>query len=232
MRSALFEPDVAQIRNPRLLKALIEGCALRGVELAPHEPALELLRAGENVVGVRTSRRTLSAGETVLAAGAWSGELAKRIGLELPVSPVRGQMLLVEGLPGALSAMVIGSRGRYLIPRSDGRILVGSTLEHVGFDRRTTLEGLQSLLGAALRLAPGLASGTLARAWAGLRPATPDRLPFLGRPRGMTGLVLATGHYRNGLVLTPITAKLVTEVLLGRAPSVDLRPFAPERAGS
>ncbi len=224
-RSALHEPEIAQIRNPRLLKALVQGCARRQVELAPNEPVLELVVERDRVLGVRTPRRTIAAGETILAAGAWSGELARSLGLELGVEPVRGQMLLVEGLPGALETMVLGCGGRYLIPRADGRILVGSTLEHVGFDRRPTLEGIQGLLAAALRLAPGLARGTLARAWAGLRPATPDRLPFLGRPDGLRGIVLATGHYRNGLVLTPVTAGIVVDVIENRTPSLDLGPF-------
>jgi glycine oxidase len=230
-RSALYEPEIAQIRNPRLLKGLVQGCARRGVELAPNEPVLELLVERDRVVGVRTSRRRIAAGDTVLAAGAWSGELARSaLGLELGVSPVRGQMLLVEGLPGALETMVLGCRGRYLIPRADGRIVVGSTLEHVGFDRRPTLEGIQGLLAAALRLAPGLERGTLARAWAGLRPATPDRLPFLGRPEGFRGIVLATGHYRNGLVLTPITTRIVVDLIDHRTPSLDLGPFRVGRA--
>lgn len=229
-RGALYEPDIAQIRNPRLLKALIQGCARRGVHLAANEPVLELTREGDRVTGVRTSHRTISAGETVLAAGAWSGELARRgLGLELGVSPVRGQMLLVDGLAGAVDVMVLGAGGKYLIPRADGRVLVGSTLEHVGFDRRPTLEGIQTLVAAALRLAPGLARGHLAQAWAGLRPATPDRLPYMGRPDGIRGLVLATGHYRNGLVLTPITAQIVDDVVSGRPPSLDLAPFAPGR---
>ncbi|MEZ0229728.1 MAG: glycine oxidase ThiO [Planctomycetota bacterium] len=229
-RAALYEPDIAQIRNPRLLKALIQGCAKRGVHLAPHEPVLELRRERDRITGVRTTHRTIVAGETVLAAGAWSGELARRaLDLDLGVSPVRGQMLLIEGLSGALDTMVLGAGGKYLIPRSDGRILVGSTLEHVGFDRRPTLEGIQALLAAALRLAPGLARGHLARAWAGLRPSTPDRLPFLGRPLGVSGLVLATGHYRNGLVLTPITARIVQDLVEGREPSIETSHFAPNR---
>ncbi len=229
-KGALHEPDVAQVRNPRLLKALVAGCARRGVELAPHEPVIELLRNGERITGVRTARRTLSSGETVLAAGAWSSDLVRRaLGLELGVEPVRGQMLLLEAPPGALDAMVIGCGGRYLIPRADGRVLVGSTLEHVGFDRRTTAGAVRSLLDAALRLAPGLASATLVRAWAGLRPSTPDRLPYIGRPAGVDGLVVATGHYRNGLVLTPVTGALVADLVAGRGPSVDLRPFAPAR---
>jgi glycine oxidase len=138
-------------------------------------------------------------------------------------------MLLIDGVPGALGPMVLGCGGRYLIPRACGRVLVGSTLEHVGFDRRTTVEGTAALLRAALALAPGLARGRLARAWAGLRPGSPDRLPFLGRVPGVAGLVVATGHYRNGLVLTPVTALVVSELVLGRAVSLDLEPFAVGR---
>src|SRR5207249_3182034 len=125
-----------------------------------------------------------------LAAGAWSGELGRALGITLPVEPVRGQMLLVDAPPGTLATMVLGAGGRYLIPRADGRILVGSTLEHAGFDKRTTLEGISTLLAAALRLLPALRGARLEQAWAGLRPGTPDRLPFLGRVAGVDGLVL------------------------------------------
>jgi glycine oxidase len=230
VRSALHEPEVAQIRNPRLLKALVLGCVKRGVVLAPHEPTLELVRERDRVTGVRTPTRMIGAAETILAAGAWSGELARRsLGLDLGVEPVRGQMLLLEGKPGALATMVLGCGGRYLIPRSDGRILAGSTLEHVGFDRRTSVEGVQSLLAAALRLAPGLAGATLARAWAGLRPATPDRLPYIGRPPGIRGIILASGHYRNGLVLTPATARLMERIVEDQASPAELLAFRPDR---
>ena len=229
-RGALFEPEIAQVRNPRLLKALIQALGLLGVELAPHEAAADLVRSGDRVTGVRTGRRTIEAREVVLAAGAWSGELARRsLGVDLPVEPVRGQMVLIESPSGSLGPVVLGCGGRYLIPRADGRILCGSTLEHVGFDRRSTVEGVRSILDAALRLAPGLAHGRVAATWGGLRPATPDRLPYLGRVPGLAGLVLATGHYRNGLVLTPITAALVEDLVLGRAPRRDLAPFAPGR---
>ncbi len=229
-RGALFEPGVAQIRNPRFLKALIAACRSAGVELAPHEAVTTLVRSGERVTGVETTRRKLSSGEVVLAAGAWSGLLAKQsLGIALPVEPVRGQMLLFEGVDGALDSMVLGAGGKYLIPRADGRVLAGSTLEHVGYDRRTTLDGIRALLAAALRLAPGLATAQLAKAWAGLRPGTPDRLPYVGRVRGLDGLVVATGHYRNGLVLAPVTGELVLELLDGRSPT-RIEAFAPDRA--
>jgi glycine oxidase len=230
-RASLYESEIAQVRNPRLLRALVQATTRLGVHLAPHEPVLELTRRGDRVTGVRTSRRELSSDEVVLAAGAWSGELARRaLGLELGVVPVRGQMLLLENVPGTLSTMVLGCGGKYLIPRADGRVLVGSTLENVGFDKRTTLAGIRTLLDAALRLAPGLASAQLAMAWAGLRPATPDRLPYVGRVPGVEGLVLATGHYRNGLVLTPITAEVVSNLVSGRPAGFDLSPFAALRA--
>jgi glycine oxidase len=229
--SFVFEPEISQVRNPRLLRALAGAGARAGVAFFPREPVLELVRAGSRVTGVRTQRRTLHAGEVVLAAGAWSGDLARSmLGLELAVEPVRGQMLLLDAPPGTLATMVLGAGGRYLIPRADGRILVGSTLERAGFDKRTTVEGVAGLLGAALELVPSLADARLEQAWAGLRPGTRDRLPYLGRVSGLEGLVVATGHYRNGIVLAPVTAELVGRLLAGEDVARELEPFAPGRA--
>lgn len=225
-----FEGDVSQVRTPRYLRALVAAGAKAGVAYYPGEPVLELVRKGSSSVhGVRTQRRTLTASETVLAAGAWSGELLRAaVGVDLPVEPIRGQMVLLEAPPGLVPTMVLGA-GKYLIPRSDGRVLVGSTLEHAGFDKRTTAGAVQSLLGAAFRLVPELANARLERAWAGLRPGTPDRLPFLGRVRGLSGLVLATGHYRNGIVLAPVTADLVARLLAGADVAREIAPFSHDR---
>ena len=140
--------------------------------------------------------------------------------------PVRGQILLLRGEPGLLRPTINDGDG-YLVPRPDGRILVGSTMEDAGFDAVTTPVALRRLREVAARLLPATRDMTEETNWAGLRPGTSDRLPYLGRVSELPGLVLATGHFRNGILLAPITARIVADVLAGRTPPVDLAPFAP-----
>jgi glycine oxidase len=133
-------------------------------------------------------------------------------------------MLLLEGPVGAVRRAVL-SRDQYLIPRADGRVLLGSTVEEVGFDARVTAEGARFLLDRLRAFAPGALELTLAGQWAGLRPGTTDRLPYLGRPAGLEGLIVACGHFRNGVLLAPVTGRIVADLCLGRPPVVDLEPF-------
>lgn len=227
IREALLLPDIAQIRNHRAAPALAAAAARRGVEIRLQTPVTGFLRVPGRVTGVKTSRGDLYAGTTVLAAGAWSGELAGSVGLDLAVRPVRGQILLTEAAPGFCTRVVLDT-DTYVVPRQDGRLLIGSTVEEVGFDRSVTLEGVRHLSGRAAAILPESARLPLLGSWAGLRPATPDRLPFLGRG-GMEGFLLATGHFRNGILLAPLTAQVVADLLLGRPPSVPLEPFDPLR---
>ena len=162
----------------------------------------------------------------VLAAGAWSGGLARTLGVDVAVRPVRGQILLLRGPPGLLGP-TLNAGTNYLVPRPDGRILVGSTMEEAGFDATTTPDALDRLRRVAHELFPATRDMPEEMAWAGLRPGTPDRMPYIGAVPEVPGLVLATGHFRNGILLAPITAECVAAVLAGRAPPVDLSPFAP-----
>ena len=184
--------------------------------------------SGSRVVAAQTVNGTLPAGQFVLAAGAWSSRCFPQGHRTPPVRPMRGQMLLFHRLPRLLSHVItIGTR--YLVPRMDGRLLVGSTEEAVGFDKRNTAGGVSELLRFALSVVPGLESATLERTWSGLRPQTPDRLPYLGPLADYSNLLLATGHFRSGLQLSPITARVITELVLGRTPCVPLEAFSPER---
>jgi len=162
----------------------------------------------------------------VLAAGPWSGLLAQQLGLSVQLRPVRGQILLLRGPPG-LIVPTVNNGESYLVPRRDGRILVGTTMEDAGFDDWTTPEAIARLRASARAIVPATAGMEVETWWAGLRPGTPDRLPYLGPVPEVPGLVLATGHYRNGILLAPITAAVVADVLAGRAPSVDIAPYAP-----
>jgi glycine oxidase len=227
LRGALLLPDIAQVRNNRMAVALAEAAAKKGAEVRPNTPVTGFLRVPGRVNGVKTARGDVFAGATVLAAGAWSSEILKPLGIELAVRPVKGQMLLADGPPDFCRHMVLDGES-YLIPRVDGKIVIGSTLEEAGFDKSVTIDAVGDLAHRAARLMPGIAKLPLAASWAGLRPATPDRLPYLGRAP-VEGLILATGHFRNGILLAPVTAEIVADLLAGREPSVDLAPFDPMR---
>jgi glycine oxidase len=164
--------------------------------------------------------------QVVLTAGAWSGDLLKSLGLELPVEPVKGQMILYKCAADFLPSMVL-AKGRYAIPRRDGHILIGSTLEHEGFDKTPTDTALESLKASAVELIPALADAEVVGHWAGLRPGSPEGIPYIGRVPGFDGLWLNCGHYRNGLVLAPASCQLFADVMLGRAPIIDPAPYAP-----
>lgn len=227
LRRALRLPDIAQIRNNRMAVALAEAAKKKGAEIRPHSPVTGFLRVPGRVTGVKTARGDIYAGTTILAAGAWSPELLKPLGLDLKVRPIKGQILLAGGPPEFCRHMILDGES-YLIPRADGRILVGSTLEDVGFDKSVILGTIGDLAERGAKLMPELAKLPMVTSWAGLRPATPDRLPYLGKGP-MDGLIVATGHYRNGILLAPITAEIVADLLAGQTPEVDLAPFDPLR---
>lgn len=227
LRRALRLPDIAQVRNNRMAVALCEAAAKKGAEIRIDTPVTGFLRVPGRVNGVKTPRGDVYAGTTILAAGAWSRDLLHSVGLDLQVRPVKGQMLLAGGTPDFCRHMILDGES-YLIPRADGRILVGSTLEDVGFDKSVTIDAIGDLAARGARLMPELGKLPLVTSWAGLRPATPDRLPYLGKGP-VDGLIVATGHYRNGILLAPITAEIVADLLAGQPPSIDLTPFDPMR---
>jgi glycine oxidase len=218
---------VANVRNPRLVKSLKAALqTMPNVTLHEHCEVSGFIRDGERVRGVKSSAGEMRGDQVVLAAGAWSGELLGTLGLELPVEPVKGQMILYKCASDFLSSMVL-AKGRYAIPRRDGHILIGSTLEHEGFDKTPTDAALESLKASALELIPALADAELVGHWAGLRPGSPEGIPYIGEVPGFTGLWLNCGHYRNGLVLAPASCRLFVDVMLGREPVIDPAPYAP-----
>lgn len=229
LSEALFLKHLAQVRNSRLVKALCVALAKAGVavqeecEVVGFEVERGRLRAIETTGGRFPAQRC------VVAAGAWTGTLLAKLGMELPVRPMRGQILLLKGPANFLNHVVV-RRYRYLVPRSDGHVLVGSTLEDVGFDKSTTSEGRRSLYEAAVELAPALAEFQIAGHWAGLRPSSPDDLPFIGEHPAASGLFVCTGHYRNGFALGPATARLAVDLMLGNKPTMDPTPFRLDRS--
>ena len=224
---AIYMANVANVRNPRLVKSLKAALlALPGVTIHEQCEVAGFVLDGARVVGVNTADGAIFGDQVVLAAGAWSSELLGTLGLSLPVEPVKGQMILYKCAPGFLSSMVL-AKGRYAIPRRDGHILVGSTLEHEGFDKTPTQTALESLKASAVELIPALAGAEVVGHWAGLRPGSPEGIPYIGQVPGFEGLWLNCGHYRNGLVLAPASCQLFADLLLGRSPIIDLTPYAP-----
>ena len=228
MVAGLRLPEKCQVRNPRHLKSLVAASAARGVELLPGTPVQELVRENGRVAAVRTLDGEHTAGQFVVAAGAWSRRLLEACGTTLRVEPVRGQIVQLEAQPLPFSH-VIGLGPRYLVPRPDGRVLVGSTEEWVGFEKQNTAAGVMGLIRFASELVPALSGARFARCWAGLRPGAEDGLPYLGNVPGHENLFVATGHFRSGLQLSPATAVVISQLLLGEEPLVPLEMFSCDR---
>jgi glycine oxidase len=226
---ALLLPDLAQVRNPRLLQSLITACqSLKNIELQPGVSAYGLLKDGNRIDAVHTSRGLTEANKYLIATGAWTDGLLRPLGWSLPIEPVRGQIALLN--PGmTLLSRVLMWGSQYMVPRVEGRILVGSTEEYAGFDKRPTATGIHGLLELAIRLVPDLAAATIEKTWAGLRPGSRDGLPYLGRIGEFDNLFVAAGHFRAGLQLAPGTAVVMKELLLDRPTTIPLDAFDPAR---
>ncbi|HFC53862.1 MAG TPA: glycine oxidase ThiO [Gammaproteobacteria bacterium] len=221
-RRALWMPQVAQLRNPRLLQALLGSLRLRGVKLREHTRVTRLVVRRGRVLGVEAGGDRLPADRVVLAAGAWSGLLLPE--LRGRVEPVRGQMIAFRARPGALSRIVLHS-GQYVIPRRDGLVLAGSTLERCGFNKGTTTSARRQLRDAAVRMIPALADAPITYHWAGLRPGSPEGVPFIGEHPSVAGLFINSGHYRNGVVTGPASARLMVDLITGGKPLVNPEPY-------
>jgi glycine oxidase len=228
LKSAYFLPDRAQVRNPRLLRALSEAVSRRGGRLEPWHAVEGFEIQKSRAVAVKTSDANIPCGTVVVAAGAWSGRLIETLGLCAPTPPVKGQIVLLRGDRSLLRRIV--EHGKYyLVPRDDGRILIGATEENVGFDTRPTARGARDLLDEALRLCPVLGEAAVEATWAGLRPGSIDAKPYIGAAPGFENVFVATGHNRAGLQLAPGTAEIVADLVLGRRPRIDLSGFRPGR---
>lgn len=223
--SALWMPEVGSIRNPRLGRSLRRSMEMTpNIHLVEQSRVQHLVVENETITGVQLADRVLQGDTVVVAAGAWSGELLKPLNIELPVEPVKGQMMIFNATVGLINRVVL-MENRYLIPRNDGRILVGSTLERVGFDKQATDEIRQSLYQTALNICPALENYELERHWAGLRPGSPEGIPYIGAVPGYRNLYINAGHFRNGLVLAPASTRLLGDILLQRQPVIDPEPY-------
>jgi glycine oxidase len=212
--------------DPRALSsAAIKAAKHVGVDFSSGDPVNSVSLSDGRVTGVVTAKTSFLASKVVNCAGAWSGQIPPH---SFPTRPVKGQMLCLAMPTRTLLRHVIRSPKAYLIPRSDGRLLVGATVEEAGFDKRTDLDTIQRLHRAALELVPRLRDARILEDWAGLRPGTPDGLPILGAT-ATPGYYAATGHFRDGILLAPITAKLMCAVIEGSQPELDLAAFSPSR---
>ena len=228
LRVAYFLPDRAQVRNPRHVRALAEAVARRGGTLLPGVAATGFRVESGRMTAVLTADGPLPCGAAVVAAGPWSAALLAGAGVRVETPPIKGQIVLLRCDRPVLTRIVEHGKN-YLVPRDDGRVLVGATEESAGFDTRSTPAAVRDLLDVALSLCPALAAAEVERSWAGLRPGSVDGRPYLGPAPGVEGLIVATGHRRAGLQLSPATAEAITDLLLGRPPRIDLAPFRLDR---
>jgi glycine oxidase len=215
--------------DPRALTtAALKTAKNRAVDFSSGDKVTAINLSNGRVSGVTTAKTSFLSSKVVNCAGAWAGQIPCAEARPFPTRPVKGQMLCLVMPERNLLTHVIRSPGVYLIPRSDGRLLVGTTVEEAGFDKRTDPATIQRLHQAALKLVPKLKDARILEDWAGLRPGTPDNLPILG-PTAIPGYYSATGHFRDGILLTPITAQVIADVIEGGPPQFDLSPFSPSR---
>jgi glycine oxidase len=228
VRWALRFPGDHQVDNRRLGAALWKAAEQAGAEFRLGAEAVAIRRDGERVLGVELADGTSIACDTVVVAGgSWAGQV-RGLPRALPVEPVMGQLLALQTAPPPFRHVVDSARC-YTVPRADGRLIVGATTEHVGHRKTVTAGGVSRLLSGALEVCPALADAPIAETWAGLRPGTSDGLPILGRDPDVPGIIYATGHYRNGILLAPITGEIIGGLLLGDPPSIDIAPFSISR---
>jgi glycine oxidase len=228
LQTAYFLPGMAQLRNPRHIKALLAWCQKKGVRLRSGCAVMGLEHGHNRITALKTSAGELVADRYLLAAGAWTDTLLLQVGWRPGIHPVRGQIALVNAQVPFLSRIILEGK-RYLVPRADGRVLIGATEEEVGFDKRTTVGAMQELLAFGVGMVPGLAGATLEKCWAGLRPGSPDGLPFLGMVPNFENLYVAAGHFRSGIQLSPATGLVMKELMLGQKLTVPLDLFRLDR---
>lgn len=227
-RAALWLPTECQLRNPRHLRALTVACRHLGVVIESNTAVLGARCGSERLECLETTGGDRFADHYCFAAGAWTAGLLERFGVSLGILPIRGQMLLFHAAPETLRR-ILNDGPRYVVPREDGRVLVGSTEEEAGFDKRTTESGIADLMAFAHDMVPALQAATLENAWAGLRPGVYDGMPYVGRLAGLANAYVAAGHFRSGIYLSPGTALVLADVMAGNSPPFSLDAFRLSR---
>ena len=226
VKAAVLRPDECSVDNRALTIAVLDAARRSGAEISSGNGAKAISREGGRCRGLILQNEKVEAAWTIIAAGSFSAAIEGVAAYAL-VRPAKGQIVALRAEDLEIER-VLWSEHIYLVPRNDGRILAGATVEYVGFDKRTTAGGIEKILSAAIELAPGLANARVEETWAGLRPDSPDHLPILG-PTDLEGLLMATGHFRSGILLTPITARLIREWITEQKVSLDWDRFSPLR---
>jgi glycine oxidase len=226
VEAAALRPDEASVDNRALTQAVLQAAQSSGAEIFPGHAAKAIWREGGKCAGLKLHSGKVSAKWTIVAAGSFSSQI-EGVKAYAPVRPAKGQIVALRA-DAVRIERVLWSERIYLVPRNDGRMLAGATVEYVGFDKQVTAGGVEKVLAGAIELAPGLGSAQIEEFWAGLRPDSPDHLPILG-PTDVDGLLVATGHFRSGVLLTPITARLIREWITLQRVSVDWERFNPMR---
>ncbi len=226
VQGGLFFAEDHWLDNEALSVAVLRAARKVGVKFFPQTEIQKAELTGGSLKELRSATHRFSGNQFILAAGCWSGELAKRFGLHVPVSPSRGQMMEFQS-DREIEHTIWGGHC-YVVPRDGGRLLVGVTIEDVGFDKSVTAAGLEEILSGVIRFAPWLRECRFRRAWAGLRPDSADHWPILGKGE-ISNLFFATGHFRNGILLAPITARLISELVLNGSSSHLMDAFSPNR---
>ncbi|MSQ14591.1 MAG: glycine oxidase ThiO [Dehalococcoidia bacterium] len=224
----MYYPEEHQVRATRLVQAFAHGAAKHGAGFKERSAVIGIIEHGHRVEGVRTTGEEFYADAVVFATGAWTDLYEGLLQIKLPVFPVRGQTVVLRKIPSPVRHSIGSSRG-YLVPKVDGTIIVGATVEAMGFDKRLTAAGIASMLEIAPRLIPELADADFLGGVVGLRPGSSDGLPILGQVPGWEGLYLASGHGRDGILLSAITGKLISELITRGDTAIDLAPFSLAR---
>jgi glycine oxidase len=228
VEAAVFRPDEACVDNRALTKAVLTAAERSGVKTFAGSNVQSIAKNGRRCDGFVVDGEKVQSRWTVIAAGCCSAEI-EGAAQYAPVRPAKGQMIALRAKDLSIER-VLWSDYVYLVPRNDGKILAGATVEYVGFDKKVTLGAVQKIIAAALQLAPALADARMEETWAGLRPDSPDHLPIIG-PTDLDGLLIATGHFRSGILLAPITAQLIREWITTQNVSQDWTRFSPMRFG-
>ncbi len=226
LEAAALRPEEASIDNRAFTHAMLSAAKKSGVEIFTGKSVTGIMKEGNRCTGLRLGNETISAKWIVIAAGCFSAEI-DGVKEFAPVRPAKGQMVSLRA-DGLKIERVIWGEKIYIVPRNDGRILAGATVEYVGFDKQVTAGGIENILSAAIEVIPEFANARIEETWAGLRPDSPDHLPILG-PTEIDGLVIATGHFRSGILLTPITARLVRQWITERSVEIDWERLSPMR---
>lgn len=225
-KSAVWMPEIAQVRNPRIARALSELMLKLGITVIKNTPVTAFETGNGQITAVVSEKQRFTADNYVVCSGAWTGDLLRSTGIDLPVMPVKGQMILFKAAPGDIKRIVL-EEDRYIIPRQDGRVLFGSTVEHTGYTKQISESARKELHDIAVERFPVLKDKPVEHHWAGLRPGSPDGIPVIGRHPTLENLFVNAGHFRNGVVLAPGSCHLVSQIINGNKDELDNPVFSP-----